>query len=223
MAKVNMIETALGVSEHPWINKADTKYQADGVFKNTVIFDHSLATTMNLIAMIDEHAAEVKARLIDDNEGLSAGEKKKWKLYVPYVIEEDDEGNPTGRVKVQFKRNRVIRLQGGETKELSVSVYDSKGNVIPGDGLPAIYGGTTLKTLFSFRDVKVPGTKQVGVKLDFAAVKIGKLAKSGAGGRDPFSKGGDDGSDDDGYVFEPGAKRPAGGEQHEDDDTGGDF
>lgn len=223
MAKVNMIETAAGVSEHPWINKADTKYQADGVFKNTVVFDHSLPTTMNLLAMIDEAAAEVKARLIDDNEGLSAGEKKKWKLYVPYVIEEDDEGNPTGRVKIMFKRNRVIRLQGGETKELSVAVYDSKGKVIPAEELPAIYGGTVLKTLFSFRDVKVPGTKQVGVKLDFAAVKIVKIAKSGSSGRDPFSKDGDDGSDDDGYVFEPGTTRRSSAEPEGEEDGNSEF
>lgn len=221
MAKVNMYETAAGVSEHPWINKPDTKYVADGVFKNTVALDHSLATTMNLLALIDEKAAEVKARLIDNNDGLGAGEKKKWQLYVPYVIEEDAEGNPTGRVLVSFKRNRVIRLQGGETKELSVAVYDSAGKVIPGEELPAIYGGTVLRTLFSFRDVKVPGTKQVGVKLDMAAVKIVKLAQSGK--RDPFSKDGDDGSDGDGYVFEPGSTRRSSAEAEGSDDEQSDY
>jgi hypothetical protein len=217
--KVNMIETAAGVSEHPWINKPDTKYNPDGVFKNTVVFDHSLATTLNLLSLIDEKAQEVFDRL---TEGLSPGEKKKWKLYVPYVLEEDDEGNPTGRVKVQFKRNHVIKLQGGETKELSVSVYDSAGKVIDGEVLPPIYGGTVLKTLFSFRDVKVPGTKQIGVKLDMAAVKILKLAKSGSAGRDPFSKDGQD-EEGDGYVFEPGSAQQQRQQADEAEDEGGDF
>lgn len=196
MAKVNMIETAAGVSEHPWINNPDTKYNAKGVFKNTVIFDMSLPTTMNLQALIDEKAQEAFDRLTD---GLSAGEKKKWSVYKPYTVEEDDDGNQTGRLKVLFKRNHVIQLQGGEEKELHISVYDSKGKAIDPDDLPNIYTGTVLKTLFSFRDVKVPGTKQAGVKLDFAAVKIIQMGKGGR--QDPFAKDGDDGSD--GWVFDP--------------------
>lgn len=216
MAKVNMIETAAGVSEHPWINNPDTKFQPSGVFKNTVWFDGALPTTLNLIALIDDAAKEAFDRQL---EGLSAAERKKWSLYAPYEREMDDEtgDTPTGRVKFGFKRNHTIKLQGGEEKLLTVAVYDSKGKVIDPEDLPPIYSGTVLKTLFSFRDVKVPGTKQAGVKLDMAAVKIISLGKGGRSA-DPFSK--DDGPDaDDGYEFSPKDKRPAGGSAQQGDDN----
>lgn len=204
MPKLNMYETAPLLWEHPWINNPDTKYNADGVFKLTGLGDSTAVLIANLMALIDEKAEEAYERL---TEGLSAGEKKKWKLYKPYSLEDDpDTGEPTGRVKFLFKRNHVIKLQGGEQKELSISVYDSSGKVIDPEQLPAIYGGSSGKVLFSFRDVKVPGTKQAGVKLDFAAVKIKSLAKTGRA--DPFSKDGED-EEEGGYVFEPGERRPA--------------
>jgi hypothetical protein len=215
MAKVNMFETATLLWEHPWVNNPDTKYNADGVFKLTGVADSSLPTSLNLQALIDEKAAEAFERL---TEGLSAGEKKKWKLYVPYVLEDDEAtGEPTGRIKFGFKRNRKIKLQGGEEKLLSVSVYDSSGKIIAAEELPAIYGGSSGKVLFSFRDVKVPGTKQAGVKLDFAAVKVKSLAKSGQ--RNPFSN---DGEEEGGYVFEPG-ERPVAAKQEQVPDEGSEF
>lgn len=200
MAKVNAYETPKGIAIHPWINKPDTKYAPDGVFKMQLKLKLADANVQNLKVLVDE-AAQVAFDV--ETKDLTAGEKKKWTLYVPYTLEEDDEGNETGYIIFTFKRNRIIKLQGGDTKELQVYIYDSKGNVPEAGKEPSIWGGTELKTLFTFRNVKVPGTKNAGVKLDFSAVKVFKLSK-GEGKRDPFAKEAPDADgDDDGYVWEP--------------------
>lgn len=179
-----MYETPLGPFEHPWINTPDTKYNKDGVFQLTVVLQEADLDTVNLIHLIDEQA---EAAFKEQTKGLSKVELKKWTIYKPYDYEEDPEtGDKTGRVKLHFKRNHIITLKGGEKKELSITVYDSTGNKAGADEVPAIYGGTIGQVLFSFRQIKVAGAHLAGSKLDFAAVKVFKLAEGR--GSDPFSK-----------------------------------
>ncbi len=199
MPKATMFETPRLLLEHPWINTPDTKYNADGVFKTFGIADHSKPTVLNLQHMIDEAC---DASLAKATEGLTPSEKKKWGIYKPYEIEEDANGEPTGRIKFNFKRNHIITLQGGEKRELQVSIYDSHGNVPEEGKEPRIFGGTDAKLLFSMRDIKVTSAKLAGVKLDFAAIKV--FALGGKGGRDPFSHAGDeDGPTEGSYTWSP--------------------
>ena len=192
-----MYETPRLILEHPWINKPDTKYDADGVFKTAGIADHSKPNVLNLQHLIDEAC---DAALADVRAGLTPGEAKKWTAYRPYQIEEDANGDPTGRIKFIFKRNHIIKLQGGETRELAVSIYDSHGNVPPEGKEPRIFGGTDAKLLFSMRPIKVVGTKVAGVKLDLAAIKV--FALGGGSKSDPFSHAGDEeGPTEGGYVY----------------------
>lgn len=209
-----MFESPVGLGQYMWINTPDTKYNPDGVFKDQLILSASLPATQNLIALIDEQCEEAFKRQTD---GLSAGELKKWKLYKPYVEEEDKEtGEPTGNVIFTFKRNHIITLQGGEKRELSIAIYDAQGNSIPGDDQPRIFSGTKHKVLFSFRDVKVPGTKQAGAKMDFAAIKVFELGQ-GSGGS-AFSK--DEGDPEGGFTYKPGSGGP---KAQSDADDGGEF
>lgn len=201
MPKNPMYETPPGIAEHPWINKPDTKYNPDGVYKDTMVFDKSLPEVANLLALIEDNSKAVFDRVITKDKGLSAAERKKWSVYTPFEDETDhDTGEPTGRVRVFFKRNHIITLHGGEKRELHISVYDTTGKQAEADEVPAIFGGTIHKTLFGFRDVKVASTHVCGVKLDFAAIKVIQL---GQGRRaDPFSKDNEESIGQGGYVHQ---------------------
>lgn len=227
MARPDSYETPVGISIHPWINKPDTKFNTNGVFHTKVVFDKSLPEVATLIAKIEEKAQERYDFLTKD---LTPAERKKWKRYAPVEDELDDQtGEPTGRVILTFKRNHKIKIAAtGEEKELEVYVYDSLGNDIPGDDKPAIFGGTTMKVLFTFRDVKVPGTKNAGVKLDFFAVQIDQLSKGR--GRSIGAINGDDpdSASTSGYVYRAGdknssaAKSSSQSEQRDDEGEDGD-
>jgi len=206
MARPNAYESPAGLADHPWINKPDTKYNANGVFKTGLYLDGSEVETQNLLALIDEQA---EAQFKEQTKGLSAAELKKWKVYKPYEEELDDEtGEPTGRVMVTFKRNYKITVNG-EDKYLRVSIYDADGNVPPEDDEPAIFGGSTLQVAFTFRPVKVPGTKQAGVKLDMFAVRVIKLKRGGGGFQWSGSVPDADEGGGERYVYKPKAERQA--------------
>lgn len=207
MARPDSYQFPAGIAIHPWINKADTKFNVNGVFHTKYICDAALPEVQTIMAKVKEKAEERFAFITKD---LTPAERKKWKVYVPYEDELDDQtGEPTGRVVFNLKRNWKVKIDG-EEKELRVSVYDSKGEAIPEGSEPAIFGGTELSAYCTMRDVKVPGTKQAGVKLDMFAVQVIKLSKGsgrklfGAVEHDP-----DEIENDEGYVFKAAAPRAA--------------
>lgn len=220
MARPDSYQTPAGIAVHPWINKADTKFNDNGVFHTKLILDGALPEVQTLMAKITEKATERFAELTKD---LTPAERKKWKLHTSFEPETDDEGEETGRIIFTFKRNWKVRIDG-EEKELHVSVYDSMGDDLPGDDIPAIYNGSIIGVAFTMRDVKVPGTKVAGVKLDFFGVQIVKLSQGNRGSvfgrvnQDP------DETEPTGYVYkardksEPKASAPVG-----EDDAGSEY
>lgn len=207
MARPDAYQTPPGVAVHPWINRPDTKFNANGVFHTQLALDASLPDVQTLMAKVTEGSQAIFQRIITEDKVLTPAEKKKWKLYVPFVMEEDAEGNETGRVLFTFKRNHKVTIRG-EEKELHVAIYDSMGNDIPGDEEPAVFGGTVLSAAFTFRDVKVPGTKQAGAKLDFFAVQIIKLGQGGGGKVFGRATDPDETEGSGGYVFSSKPKAP---------------
>lgn len=181
MANPTGFETPAGLSKHTWVDRPDTKFDTDGLFKTKLVGDLSNPKIVALRAKID---AAAQAAFDEELKDLTPGQRKKWQVYLPYTLEEDEEGNETGRIVFEFKRNAKVTIRKtGEVKELSVAVYDSAGNAVK--PAPAIYGGSTIKVMGSFRPIKISATQKAGVRMDFFAVKVLKMSQ-GAGGN-PFS------------------------------------
>jgi len=162
-------ETQVGT----WINKADTKFNEAGVFKCPI-----LITGTDAIRFKEKIDAAAQAYFEEQTAEMTAGERKKWNLYVPYEEVEDEEGNPTGGIVFDFKQNATIRLKSGEEKAVQIAIKDSKNK----DLHKPIFPGTVLRTMFAFRGIKVAGTKQLGVRMDFAAVQVFKLSEGRSSG-----------------------------------------
>lgn len=163
-----------GIAKHAWINKADTKFNVDGLFHTEIIYSGKDAEEFR-----KEVDADVEAALADHIKDMKPGEAKKWSAHYPYVIEEDDQGAETGRIIFKFKQNAVIHMEDGTKKPITISIRDAKNNKTP----TPIYSGDTIKVLYAPRTTVATSNKTVGVRLDFCAAQIVKKAeRTGAGG-----------------------------------------
>ena len=89
------LTTPTGVAKYPWLLKPDTKFNADGEYKVTLVLDKEEAEPVieKIESVLTEHLEELKM----------SGKKKVKQGPLPYSDEEDDEGNPTGNVEFKFK------------------------------------------------------------------------------------------------------------------------
>jgi len=162
-----------------WINKADTKFNDLGVFKLPLRVEGTDA--LRFKEQID---AAAQAYFDEQTADMKPADARKQNLYVPYEEEEDDEGNKTGAIVFDFKQNETIRLKSGEEKKVQIAIKDSKNK----DLNKPLFPGTVLRTMFAFRGIKVAGTKQIGVRMDFAAVQVFKLGEGKSKGFGNFGE-----------------------------------
>lgn len=176
---------------YPWLNKPDTKFNADGVYHVDLMVSGEEAQTLK--DKVDAAAQLAFDAYFEEGDGkkIPPKERKAWSVYVPYKEDTDDAGNPTGYIVFDFKQNAKIKLKSGEVKDIMVSLKDAKNNPVH----KPVFGGSELRTMFAFRDIPMKSLKQVGVRMDLAQVQIKKLAAS---------QGRNFGEIEDGYVEEDG-------------------
>jgi hypothetical protein len=204
----------IGIARYAWVNKPDTKYNAEGLYHVDEVLDlvndipglttaeenrkYKAEIDAEVDAAFDREAKKLteKARTLKAAEVLLQG----WTKYYPYIEEKDEEnGNPTGRIIFMFKQNAKIPQPDGSKKVFKLGIRDSANKAID----TPVYGGATIRVLFKPRDVKIQGTKQLGSRLDFSMVQLIKAAKSSGGGFDEVD-GGYVGEEDNGNSSGPG-------------------
>lgn len=162
-----------GEAIHPWLNKADTKYNADGLYHTGLKL--SGAPAQKFAEEIREASDRYFAEL---TETMAPAERKKWSVYYPFEELENDAGDKTGEIVFDFKQNVKIKLKSGEVKEISLRLQDGAGK----DTKKAIFGGSTIRTMYAPRDVKMTSSKEAGVRLDFCGVQVTKLSEGRSSG-----------------------------------------
>lgn len=168
-----------GVFAYPWLSKADTKFNAGGVYKVDLILEGEAAEAMT--AKLDRLLEDAKAELMDE---VKPAKKKSLKIATPYAMECDDDGDETGRVVVKFKQNATIKKKDGSTIKIGpIPAFDAKGTPIK----EAVYGGSEGKVSFSCRPYYNAKDNEIGLTRDLNAVQVLEL-KSG-GGRDASAYG----------------------------------
>lgn len=177
--------TPVGVAEYPWLNKPDTKFDPQGVFRVNLILDPNecedfLATLDNMVdAKYEQAKKEVAKKKPQDVSKIIRKE--------PYEPEFDSEGNETGLVKLKFKMNHIINTKQGEMV-LTPDIFDSQGAKIDIDSVN-IYSGSKLRINFSPSDYYMASTKMAGVSLRLNAVQIIELVSGKGGNADSYGFG----------------------------------
>lgn len=182
MAKSKYYDSPFGIADHPHLNKPDTKFNPENpLFKSGLDVEGDEAEAF--ATRIDAAAQAAFDDFMENGEGakLTPAERKKFSVYVPYERLEDDQGNPTGVIRFDFKQNQKLRLRDGTTKLLTMPLYDAKGNEVDGEKV-FVRGGSTVRFRYSMRPIPMKSLKQIGVRLDFAMVQIAELATGGQKG-----------------------------------------
>ena len=159
MAKNVRYTTNAGVAKYPWLNKPDTKFDSDGVYKVDLAFDKK-----SDIAELHKLCAEaVKDAAIRN--------KTKKMAKLPIFEEVDDQENKTGRWIVRCK------VKCRPDWDRKPKLFDASGKRIDVN----VGGGTVMKANVELYvwDSRLDG---VGVTLQPRAIQIIDLVESEIGG-----------------------------------------
>ena len=172
MARLSL--SPIGTFVHPWISKADTKFNANGLFHTDLdVSDEAAKQTVEII----RGAAE--AALAEHTDKMTPAQAKKWQVYLPYnEVEDDETGEPTGVTRFQFKQNAKIKTREGTTKDITIEVRDGADQVVT---IP-VFGGDKGRIMFSMRPIVIAQSMKAGVRLDFYKVQVTEKGQGSAKG-----------------------------------------
>ena len=176
--------TPAGVAVYPKLVEPSTKFSPDGVFELNLRFDdESLAKQVSAkVREFSKAAYEYHCK-----------DQGKPKLKVaPFPTTETDDGKLLLKTKLKHK----ITRKDGTTFEQRPAIFDARGNVLKGDSIPRVGGGSVVKACVEVYDYYTPALG-AGVSLRLRGVQIITLVEYGDGG-DASSMGFT--SEEDGYV-----------------------
>lgn len=182
--------TPKGRAEWAKIVKADTKFDAAGIYSVDLYLKADDPEVQELCAKLDDLVEEAKNDAIEEN-------PKRKPLTAPaYEAVTDDDGNETGELKFKFKLKAQVKTKDGKVYKQRPFVVDAKGNPIlkfDADGDPLNDGfkvgnGSVVKVAFEPIKYFVASSKTAGVSLRLRAVQIIKLVEFNGGGGDFFEE-----------------------------------
>ena len=145
--------TEVGKAIYPHLNKPDTRFQKEGVYKVTL--ELSPVNAKNLLKHIDDG---IKLATKDSKSNKTA--------QLPYKTDEN------GNMQFNFKCKASGVSKTGQNWEQKPKVFDSKGTPISKDIL--VWGGTTMKVAYEI----IPYSNNMlgsGVSLRLKAVQVHEL------------------------------------------------
>jgi hypothetical protein len=124
--------TPLGTAKFPWLTKADTKFNPDGVYKTDLILSSDEAKP--IATALKEHFAK---------------HYPKTKGKMPYAKEKDADGKETGDYVFKFKTKNKPALFDGAGKPIqNVNVFGGSKIIVSATAAPYSTGGNTGVTLY---------------------------------------------------------------------------
>ena len=156
--------TEVGKAIYPHLNKPDTRFQKEGVYKVTL--ELSPVNAKNLLKHIDDG---IKLATKDSKSNKTA--------QLPYKTDEN------GNMQFNFKCKASGVSKTGQNWEQKPKVFDSKGTPISKDIL--VWGGTTMKVAYEI----IPYSNNMlgsGVSLRLKAVQVHELVSGGGASADSY-------------------------------------
>lgn len=194
----------------------DTKYAANGEYKVRGRFDTDEPAVQKFVEKIDawyDEAFEeaVEQAVKEEKYKTEAIARKKIKRAdKPYVYVEDDEGDDTNEIDINFRmKAKVKNKKTGEMFALKPTIFGAGKDPLEPNQIPYLGNGSTIRVAYT--PIKWH-TAQLGasVKLRLEGAKLYTVLTNSGNGGVAFD------DDDDGYTA------PEGGVSFDDDDPGAD-
>ena len=180
--------TPIGTANYPWLNTPDTKFNPEGVYKVTMVFEKSPELDF-MLKDLGKTLEEFYQETINNPKNA----KVKNKITKADLYEEDDDGNYI----IKFKQNAVIKSLKG-TFNAHIAIFDSKGKPCQD---AKIGGGSRIKVCFTAAPYYVPSTKVCGLTLRPVAVQVIELKDIGGASAESFGFEAEEGGYE--YTEEP--------------------
>ncbi|MEG1913021.1 MAG: hypothetical protein RR091_11085 [Cloacibacillus sp.] len=172
--KIKQHHTPVGTAALIYLNKPSTEYNEDGVFCIKLKLP---AAAKALIKTIDAEIETAEEAVLDACE-TEKQRKAVTRAKPSYTFEEDDEGNETGYVLFNFKRNATRKDRDGVKKPVNIPTFDATLRPIDLEEVE-IWSGSEVAIAFKL----VPYYKSIGVGVShrLEAVQVVKAVSGGAG------------------------------------------
>lgn len=167
--------SAAGKAVWPWVNRPDTKYDPDGVYRIKIAVDPSdekqWAKAQKMVEQIDAALAGIVAKTREET-----GKKKIPVFDMPYQMEKEKDENgeatdtETGRLLFSFKLKAKGKTQEGV-------IYDKTVKLFRADGVPLakekiVGGGSVVQASY---EMGAFYSSKAGVSLRLEAIRVLEL------------------------------------------------
>lgn len=185
--------TPIGEALWPKLYEPDTKFDPDGVYSVKLRIDKEDA-----YPLIEAFDAIVHERFEAEQEAAkNARERNKIKMADPcYTFEEDEDGNETGYVLMNFKSKASgVSKKTGKPWKRTIPVFDSKRSPIDLSSI-TIGNGSKIKVAYTASPFYTASIG-VGISLRLEAVQVIELVEYGVRSADGYGFSEEDGFDAD--------------------------
>lgn len=152
-----------------------------GAYSVKLLLDPNAKGVQEFLTRLDEETDKAVAEMKEQNPKHA----KKIVVAKAYKMEEDEDGNETGKVEIGFSmKARVTAKQGknaGKTFEFKPVLFDSFGKPIADEKI-RIGGGTVGKISFEFFPYFAANDKRAGISKRLLAAQIIELVEWTGGG-----------------------------------------
>ena len=194
--KLKTYTSPKGTASYPWLNRPDTKFNANGVYTTRLIIpskeaqefvdfldaQYEASTTAGIEEAYKQALVKMPKLTLENFKSKAKLNSKPYK----YVL--DDAGEETGDIEVNFKSNAsFVDKKTGKVVPLPVRLFDSAGVATK----VTIGGGSTIKV--AFQVVPYAMTTGMGISLRIQAVQVLAVNSFGGGTGDAFGFGQEEG------------------------------
>jgi hypothetical protein len=172
-ARIPRVVTPAGIAVYPWLNKPDTKFEAEGTYKISLRVAATEAAP--LIEKLEAKLEEVYIQKLAEWGEMHKAKGKKAPQLIRADLPIDEEEGGTFLFKFKMKASG-IRKDGTPWKQ-QPALFDAKG--LPLEEGTEVWGGSTVKVAFQPTPFLVAGTKTAGLSFKLNAVQVLKLVRSG--------------------------------------------
>lgn len=183
----NVVVTPRVIAMFPWLTKADTKFEPEGLYQSTFILDPEDPAHAEFIEKVNgmmEAAREAAVDRLSKGDGKAKAKLKTLQQADFFKPEYDDNGDETGRMTFTVRQKRVIRFidkKTGEKKKVikNIIFVDSAGNVLKNP--PPVYSGSELQVKGPINTYYAADKNAYGLTMKVDVVRIVELAQGSYG------------------------------------------
>jgi len=165
--------TPVGELVFPWITKADTRYDPDGLFQTKILLPFEGA---------QELIAKLEGTLADYVGTLDIKKQKSYTQTPVFQPELDEDGEETGNVLFKAKLKATVTPREGDPFHQTPVVVDAADGTAVTE---PVYGGTMAKLKGQIVPYTNAASQVVGVTLRLRSVQVHELV-TGTGGAGAF-------------------------------------